>query len=100
MYLVEHDYQPELFSSIPAAMWWSTATLTTVGYGDICPVTATGKFLGSLIAITGIGLFALPAGIIAAGFMEARETQQPTPLTHCPHCGNSLTEQRGNLPKR
>lgn len=70
MYYVENAAQPEAFSSIPKAMWWSVETLTTVGYGDIYPVTILGKILGSFIAILGIGLFALPAGILAGGFAE------------------------------
>jgi len=68
MYYIEHEVQPEAFSSIPETMWWGVATLTTVGYGDVYPVTALGRFLGAIIAILGVGLFALPAGIIAAGF--------------------------------
>jgi voltage-gated potassium channel len=85
MYYAENAAQPEAFSSIPAAMWWGVATLTTVGYGDIYPITALGKFLGTLIAFIGIGLFALPAGIIASGFMEELESEKK-----CPHCGKDL----------
>lgn len=70
MYYVENAAQPEVFSSIPKTMWWGVATLTTVGYGDIYPVTALGRFLGGLIAILGIGIFAIPTGIIASGFTE------------------------------
>ncbi len=68
MYYIEHEAQPEAFTSIPATMWWAVATLTTVGYGDIFPITPLGKLLGAFIAILGVGLFALPAGIIATGF--------------------------------
>jgi len=68
MYYVEHEVQPEAFSSIPATMWWGVATLTTVGYGDVYPITSIGRVLGAFIAIMGIGIFALPAGIIASGF--------------------------------
>ena len=68
MYYIEHEVQPEAFTSIPATMWWSVATLTTVGYGDVYPVTPLGKVLAAFIAILGIGIFALPAGILAAGF--------------------------------
>ncbi len=68
MYYVEHQAQPEAFSSIPETMWWGVATLTTVGYGDVYPVTAIGRVVGAFIAILGIGVFALPAGIIASGF--------------------------------
>ncbi|UUX91150.1 ion transporter [Methanoplanus endosymbiosus] len=70
MYYVENKAQPESFSSIPATMWWGVITLTTVGYGDMYPITPLGKILGALVAILGIGLFALPAGILASGFYE------------------------------
>lgn len=68
MFYIEHEVQPEKFSSIPATMWWGVATLTTVGYGDVYPITAAGRVLGAVIAILGVGIFALPAGIVAAGF--------------------------------
>ncbi|MGL1889478.1 MAG: ion transporter [Reichenbachiella sp.] len=68
MYYIENDAQPEVFTSIPATMWWGVATLTTVGYGDVYPITPLGKLLGAFIAVLGIGVFALPAGIIATSF--------------------------------
>ena len=68
MYHVEQEAQPDAFGSIPHAMWWALATLTTVGYGDVTPVTDMGKFIGGLIMILGIGVMALPIGIIATGF--------------------------------
>lgn len=68
MYYLENEAQPNNFSSIPKTMWWGVATLTTVGYGDVYPITPIGKVLGAFIAILGVGIFALPAGIIAAGF--------------------------------
>ena len=70
MFFAEQDAQPEAFSSIPAAMWWGVVTLTTVGYGDIYPVTIVGKLLGASLAFFGIGVFVLPAGIVASGFAE------------------------------
>lgn len=90
MYYVEHDAQPEIFSSIPATMWWGVATLTTVGYGDILPVTPLGKFLGALIAIMGVGLFAIPAGIMASGFSEVLGLHRHHHGHYCPHCGKSI----------
>lgn len=78
MYYVENTAQPEVFSSIPKTMWWGVATLTTVGYGDIYPITALGRFLGGVIAILGIGIFAIPTGIIASGFTEYVEKNQST----------------------
>lgn len=70
IYLFEHVAQPEAFGSIPAAMWWAVATLTTVGYGDVTPMTAGGKVFGACITIIGIGMVALPAGILASGFSD------------------------------
>jgi len=69
MYFIEHDAQPEAFASIPHAMWWAVVTLTTVGYGDIYPITMPGKLLGGFIAVVGIGMFALPAGILGSAFV-------------------------------
>lgn len=87
MYFVEHDAQPDKFSSIPETMWWSVATLTTVGYGDIFPITTLGKTLTAVISIMGIGLFALPAGILASGFSEAFKKPKSG---YCPHCGKEI----------
>jgi len=70
IYFLEHDVQPENFPSIPATMWWGLLTLTTIGYGDVYPVTILGKIAGSLIIILGVGMFALPTGILASGFVE------------------------------
>jgi len=68
MFFIENEAQPDKFSSIPETMWWGVATLTTVGYGDVYPVTPFGQLFGAFVAILGVGMFALPAGIIAAGF--------------------------------
>lgn len=76
LYFIEGHKQPEAFGSIPRATWWAVATLTTVGYGDAYPVTSFGKFVAALIALAGIGVVALPAGIFAAAVsdeMKARE---------------------------
>jgi len=70
MYFIESHYQPDHFGSIPEAMWWAMATLTTVGYGDVTPITGWGRFFGGLITIIGMGMVALPAGILASGFAE------------------------------
>jgi voltage-gated potassium channel len=92
MYEAEHEAQPEAFSSIPAAMWWGIVTLATVGYGDVYPKTAIGKFIGSIVVILGIGLFALPTGVLAAGFAEVlqRKKEEKKRLTVCPHCGRNI----------
>lgn len=70
LYLVEKDIQPDKFGSIPQAMWWAIAALTTVGYGDVYPHSAAGQILGSLVTIVGIGMVALPSGILASAFSE------------------------------
>jgi voltage-gated potassium channel len=87
MYYAEYEEQPEAFSSIPQTMWWAIATLTTVGYGDVVPRTAVGRLLGGVIAILGIGFFALPAGVLAAAFAE--EVGRPRGDDSCPRCGRS-----------
>ncbi len=91
MYFVEHRAQPKAFSSIPAAMWWGVSTLTTVGYGDVYPVTPIGKFFGAVIAVFGIGVFAIPAGILASGFAEEIHKVRAKQKI-CPHCGNAIDE--------
>jgi len=69
-FMVEGDEQPAVFSSIPAAMWWAIETLTTVGYGDMVPVTAIGKILGGIVSIVGIGTLALFSGVLTVGFLD------------------------------
>ena len=89
IYYVEVDTQPDVFTSIPAAMWWGISALTTVGYGDITPVTPLGKFLGGIIQLLGIAIFALPAGIIAAGYEEESRRNAAGPGI-CKSCGRPL----------
>ncbi|RTE87080.1 MULTISPECIES: ion transporter [Gammaproteobacteria] len=74
LYAIEAPYQPEEFGSIPRALWWSVATLTTVGYGDVTPITGLGKFFAGVTAIAGIGMIAMPTGIMAAAFSDAYQT--------------------------
>lgn len=93
MYNVENEAQPEKFENAFAALWWAVATLTTVGYGDIYPITIVGKVLSGVIALLGIGLVAVPTGIISAGFMEhiddsKNETQDEK--SYCPYCGHKI----------
>ena len=73
LFMAERHVQPEGFGSIPRAMWWSAVTLTTVGYGDVVPVTVMGRIAAALTAVTGIGLIALPAGILASAFSDAMQ---------------------------
>lgn len=77
LYLIEGDKQPEAFGSIPRAVWWAIATLTTVGYGDVFPITPLGRMAASCIALAGIGVVALPAGVFASAFSDViRERQE------------------------
>ncbi|HZH34856.1 MAG TPA: ion transporter [Pyrinomonadaceae bacterium] len=95
MYLLENEAQPDKFPSIPAAMWWGVVTLTTVGYGDVFPITPLGKLLSGVIAFLGIGMFALPAGILASGFAEQiRALRRKNEENCCPHCGGTLPENK------
>ena len=90
MYNVEHGEQynkeHDNFASIPATMWWSVATLTSVS-NDIKPVSSTGKTLASIISILGIMVVALPVGVVASGFMEELKKKNGTSERKCPHCG-------------
>lgn len=113
MYYAEHEAQPEKFDSIPNAMYWGVITLATVGYGDIYPVTPLGKIFSAVIALAGVAMFALPAGIIGSSFIEERqkmrdkamEKEIENDIEHrleadiekaldldavCPHCGKRL----------
>ena len=93
MFYLEQEAQPEKFASIPAAMWWSIITVTTVGYGDVSPVTPLGRLLAGIIALLGIGIFALPAGILGSGFMEQVNQRRNRPVVmRCPHCGLDIDE--------
>ncbi len=101
MFHLEHAAQPHGFSSIPATMWWGIVTLTTIGYGDLTPITTLGRLLGGFIAVLGIGMFALPAGLLGAAFVDelskaragGRGGGEATGAAHgpsCPHCGKSI----------
>ncbi|HVI53269.1 MAG TPA: ion transporter [Candidatus Sulfotelmatobacter sp.] len=70
MYLLEHLAQPRVFADIPSAMWWAVVTMTTLGYGDMVPVTPLGRVIGACTAVIGVGMIALPAGVLASGFSE------------------------------
>ena len=90
VYFVEHNAQPDKFTSIPDTIYWAVVTLTTVGYGDMYPITVGGKIFTVLILLAGIALLALPAGIITSGFLEEmRKSRKPT-IYICPHCGKEF----------
>jgi len=70
MFLIEHPVQPQLFTDIPSSMWWGVVTMTTLGYGDMVPITPWGRVLGGFTALLGVGMIAFPAGVLASGFTE------------------------------
>lgn len=76
MYEVENPVQPEQFPNVLSSLWWAICTLTTVGYGDVYPITAVGRFFASIISLVGIGIIAIPTGIIAAGFNQVINKEQ------------------------
>ena len=87
MYYAERDAQPEVFSSIPASMWWGVVTLTTIGYGDTVPITPLGRAIGAGVALLGIAVYAVPTGIMATAFNEYRNKKNGDT---CPHCGKKV----------
>jgi voltage-gated potassium channel len=89
-YFAEHDAQPKAFSSIPASLWWGVMTMTTVGYGDIYPITVMGKIIASFFAALGIGFFALPSAILASALIE--QSRKSGASDTCPHCGRKLKD--------
>lgn len=92
MYFLEHDAQPEKFCDIPSSMWWAVTTLTTVGYGDVYPMTPLGKIFGALIQISGIAFFALPTAVLGAGLIDDfRRNRRPCV---CPNCGADINPSR------
>lgn len=76
IYIFEKNVQPNAFGSIPACMWWAVVTLTTVGYGDITPITMGGKLFGTLVMVCGVGIAAMPAGIFASSFVQLIREQE------------------------
>ena len=76
------------FPDLGSALWYTLQTVTTVGYGDMYPVTPIGKAVGALTAVLGIGMFALPCAILGAGFIE--ELDRNKKAQRCPHCGKEI----------
>lgn len=79
LYWAEGDAQPEQFGSIPRALWWGVVTLTTVGYGDVYPITPMGRFFSGLVSVAAIGLIALPTGIVAAAMSDVMQRRKQRP---------------------
>ena len=93
MYNIEFYAQPERFDNAFSGLWWAIATITTVGYGDIYPITVAGKILSAVIELLGVGLVAVPTGIISAGFMEQADSEKKEDAEqkcYCPYCGKDI----------
>ena len=93
MYTVENPVQPEQFPNVISSLWWAICTLTTVGYGDVYPITHIGRLFASVISLVGIGIIAIPTGIIAAGFssvINERSDKKDDEKRFCPYCGHEL----------
>lgn len=91
MFFIEGKAQPTVFKNIFSSFWWALSTLTTVGYGDIYPVTSLGRILSAFVSVVGIGIVALPTGIISAGFIEKVSKNRATKVhKYCPHCGKEI----------
>lgn len=111
MYGAEHEAQPEAFRNAFSGIWWSMSTLLTVGYGDIYPVTVPGKLMAIAIAFLGVGVVAIPTGIISAGFVEQYQKREHDSVQFndvsqigevCVQegdgiCGRAIAEVRGTL---
>lgn len=95
MYHIEGQKQPDVFPNIVASFWWAVATLTTVGYGGVYPVTAWGKFISGIIALLGTGLVALPTGILSSGFIEKINHEKAENHSEtCPTCGQKIRHKK------
>ena len=92
IYLAEYEAQPEAFQSIPHSLWWSVVTITTLGYGDITPVTPLGRIFASVIVIVGLLIIAIPTGIVSAGFFDEFQRRRRAELK-CPRCGEHYSDQ-------
>ena len=111
MYGFEHEAQPEIFENAFSGLWWATSALLTVGYGDIYPITLGGEIASILITFLGVGMVAIPTGILSAGFTEyekeqktsqlmkqkARYAKEHKKMDYCPYCGEKLPKQIGEV---
>ena len=103
MYYIEGEAQSDKFPNILSSLWWAVVTLTTIGYGDVVPVTGWGRLLSGLVAVMGIGLVAVPTGIVSSGFIEELakrrrndgDGEAEAAGGFCPHCGAPLARDDG-----
>lgn len=86
VFYIENPAQPDVYKSIPDSLWWGVNAMTTVGYGDMHPITPVGKLFGGILAIAGVAFFALPTGILASGFAEHIRIEKNDKVITCPHC--------------
>lgn len=86
VFYIENPAQPDVYKSIPDSLWWGVNAMTTVGYGDMHPITPLGKLFGGILAIAGVAFFALPTGILASGFAELIRDEKDDTVVTCPHC--------------
>lgn len=97
LYQIEHERQPEVFSSIPATFWWASVTFNTIGYGDMVPLTQLGRLFASLVSVFGVGVFALPTAIVIAAIIESSATGTAYVCEACGHHGvTSHGQHRGH----
>jgi voltage-gated potassium channel len=87
IYIAEKDAQPIKFPDIPSSMWFTISTITSVGFGDVYPITTFGKFVAGIISISGLILFAIPMSILTSGFLKI---SNPEERKSCPHCGKKI----------
>jgi voltage-gated potassium channel len=94
IYAAEHRAQPDVYKSIPDSIYWAFVTFSTVGYGDMTPVTPFGRFFTAIASFLGVGLIAIPAGIISSGMTEVvREMQSKQKKNKCPNCGTQVDSE-------
>lgn len=96
MFMVEHDQEGTQFTDIPTSIYWAIVTLTTVGYGDITPLTGFGRFLSAIVMILGYTIIAIPTGIVSANIID--ETKKKGRDGRCPRC-NQKTDLKANYCK-
>ncbi len=96
LYFAEHNETDTKFTSIPATLYWAVVTLTSTGYGDMVPTTDIGKLLTGIIVLSGVAFFALPAGIITAGFLEEFRSEKRSKKLKCPHCGHEYDQHNNH----
>ena len=95
IYAAEHDAQPDAFKNAFSGLWWAVATLSTVGYGDIYPVTVIGRIFGAVLALLGVAAVAVPTSIISSGLIErvtskSDSSESSQKIAYCPHCGKRI----------